>query len=41
VIQTFMHHASRAASQIYTKWVSDKAVLAAGEKLSAAHNFDD
>jgi integrase len=41
VIRAFMHHASKAASEIYTKWVSDKAVIAAGEKLAAAHNFED
>jgi integrase len=35
VIQEFMHHATREASEIYTKWISEKAVIAASKALPA------
>jgi integrase len=41
VIQAFMHHASREASRIYTSWVPERTLAAAGAKLAAAHNTED
>lgn len=37
VIQAFMHHASREASDIYTRWISEQAMEDAAATLSDAH----
>jgi integrase len=41
VIQDFMHHATRQASERYTRWVSDRAQAAAGAHLVAQFERQD
>src|SRR4029453_14299342 len=41
VIQDFMHHATRQASERYTRWVSDRAQAAAGAHLVARFEQED
>jgi integrase len=41
VIQDFMHHATRQASERYTRWVSDRAQAAAGAHLVARFERED
>ncbi len=41
VIQAFLHHASRQATAIYTRWISDRALLDAAGRLEVALRTPD
>jgi integrase len=36
VLRAFMHHASRQASEVYTRWISDRVLQDAASKLTSA-----